>query len=150
MGKYAASKGKKNLLLLFFRTGTCGVCVGQLQDYARYTSEFELLNAAVLSVSLDDAIVQGRVSEAIEAKFPILLDPQAKFTKAFDVFHPDEKLARPSVFLVGADRKIRYSYVGQGIQDRPPITTVLEVVKHYSGLAPTRAGRAVTSSPSQK
>ena len=139
---YAKSKGKKNLLFIFFRTGNCGICISQLEEVANRLIEFESQNTAVLAISADDAIVQSRTSERIQNKIPILLDPDAKTVKLFSVFNPEDKLSRPATFLIGPDQKILYQYVGQAISDRPPIPTLLELVTHYSGGLPK--ARAVT------
>ena len=131
--KYAAENGKKNLLIVFFRTGTCNVCVTQLRDVATHYDEISSNNTAVLALSLDDAIVMARTGDMIENKFPLLLDPDGKTVKELGVLNPDEKLSRPSIYLVGPDQKVLYHYVGKSLADRPPFQEVLEVVRHYSG-----------------
>lgn len=133
---YAKKRKKKNLLLLFFRTGTCSICTQQLHEVASHFDEIEKWNATVLALSLDDAMIQSKTAEKIEKKFPILQDPDAKTVNAFGVFNPEDKLSRPSIFLVGPDRKILYHYVGQAISDRPPLATILQAVQHYSGMLP--------------
>jgi peroxiredoxin len=143
--KYASEKKKRNLLLLFFRTGTCGICVGQLQEIASVADKIESANAAILALSLDDAIIQSQTSEKINNRFEILLDPDAKTVNAFGVYNPDDKLSRPSVFLIGPGRKILYRYVGKAIHDRPSTATLLEMLRHYSGLLPVEEKRAVTA-----
>lgn len=145
--KFATQSGKRNLLLVFFRTGTCNVCVTQLRDVAAHYDEILGMNTAVLALSLDDAIVQKRTSEMIESKFPILLDPEGKTVKAFGVFNPDEKLSRPSIYLVGHDQKVLYHYVGKSLADRPPLTEVLEVVRHYSGGLPSKSTATAKAHP---
>ena len=139
---YAKKKNKRNLFLFFFRTGTCGICLAQLVEIARSLDQLEQNNTAVLAVSLDDAIVQSQVSERIEKKYPILMDPDAKLVKAFGTFNPEEKLSFPATFLIGSDRKILFKYVGKAPRDRPPMQKLLEVSQHYSGLMPTNPGRA--------
>lgn len=139
LSKYAAESGKRNLLLLFFRTGTCNVCTSQLRDIAGVYEEVKNNHTAVVALSLDDAIVMARTGELIENKFPLLMDPDAKTVKAFGVFNPEDKLSKPSVYLVGPDQKILYHYVGKDLTDRPPLTEVLDVIRHYSGGLPKRA-----------
>jgi peroxiredoxin len=136
--KYASQSGKRNLLLLFFRTGTCNVCVSQLRDIAANYDEVTKANAAVLALSLDDAITHSRTAGLIENKYPLLLDPDGKTVKAFGVFNPEDNLSRPSVYLIGPDQKVLYHYVGKSLADRPPLNEVLEVVRHYSGGLPKR------------
>lgn len=136
---YAKSRKKKNLLLVFFRTGNCGVCVAQLIEFSQKIEEMEATNTAVLAMSVDDAITQRRTSEKIEDKFPIVLDPDAEVTKRFDAFNPDEKLARPSLFLLDPKGKVLYRYVGKDLHDRPAYAAVLDMLKHYSGGLPSRS-----------
>ena len=135
---YAKSQKKKNLLLVFFRTGTCGVCVSQLAEFSREIQQIHDANSAIMAVSLDDAIVQKEVSGKINNKYPILLDPDARIVKEFGVYNPAEKLAFPSLFVVGPDSRILWNYVGRSGSDRPPLQKVLEVLRHYSGLLPKR------------
>ncbi len=140
---YAKSLKKQNLLLLFYRTGTCSVCVGQLADVAQVRDEILKWNTAILAVSMDDAILQSQTKEKIGDSYPLVLDPEGHTIKAFGVFNPSDKLSRPAVFLIGPNRKVLYHYVGQSIGDRPSIETILHAVKHYSGLFPgaKRAGK---------
>lgn len=138
LAQYAKTKSKRNLLLVFFRTGTCGICKHQLQEIGDHIEQVFALNTAVLGLSLDDAIIQQRVAEELGGRFPLVLDPDAKVVKAFNVMHPQEKLSRPSLFLLGPNMEVLYRYVGQGIQDRPPFATLMDVLKHYSGLVPMR------------
>lgn len=135
---YAKSQNKRNLLLVFFRTGTCGICVHQLEEFSEQFAAIQKNNTAVLAVSLDDAIIQIRTSEKIQNKFPILLDPQGKAIKAYGVFNPAENLSRPALFLIGPDKKILYRYVGQAIQDRPPTAQVMTILSEYSGSLPRK------------
>lgn len=139
--EFAKQNKKKNLLLVFFRTGTCGICVQQLDEIQSNIQEIRNNNAEVLAISLDDAITMSRTAERIK-DYPLLLDPDGKTVKAFGVFNPDEKLSRPSVYLIGPDKKVLYSYVGRGLSDRPTTATLMQAVKHYSGLMPTKGGSA--------
>lgn len=127
---------KRNLLLVFFRTGTCNICVTQLREIAARIDAVKQSNATVLAVSLDDAIVQAKTSELIESKIPIMLDPDGKLIKSFGIYNPADKLSKPSLFLLDSNRKVLYKYVGKGLQDRPPTPEVMKVLEHYSGLAP--------------
>lgn len=139
LASYAKSQGKRNTLLVFFRTGTCGICVHQLEDFASNYDQIQAANAAVLALSLDESIVQTQTSEKLQNKFPLVLDPDAKVTRLFDVLNPQDKLARPSLFLLGPDRKVLFHYVGQAIQDRLPLAKVMEILQHYSGKLPVQS-----------
>lgn len=135
LASYAAAQKKRNLLLVFFRTGTCGVCTHQLVELSKAYAQISDWNTAVLALSVDDAIIHAGTSEKIQKRFPLLLDPDAKAIKAFGVFNETEKKAWPSIYLVGPDRKVLYHYVGKDMMDRPKTETVLEAIQHHSGLA---------------
>jgi len=138
IAKYAKSQGKKNLLMVFFRTGSCGVCVQQLEEFSERIGDIHDANTALLAVSMDDAIIQARTSDKIKKAYPILMDTEGKAAKAFGVFNPAEKLAYPSIFLFDSEGKILYEHRGKSIQDRPTLQTVLQAVRHYSGQLPKR------------
>lgn len=63
---------------------------------------------------------------------PILIDPNRMVIRAFDVFHAFGvdafRIARPSVFLIRADGKIGFSYVGKNQTDRPPQSSIERTV----------------------
>lgn len=133
---YARSLKKRNLLLVFYRTGTCSVCVHQLVELAEMQKEILRWNTATLAMSVDDAILQAKTKEKIAGAFPLLIDPDGKTVHAFDVYNPSDRLARPAVFLIGPNLKILYHYVGQSIGDRPSRENLMHAVKYYSGLLP--------------
>lgn len=64
--------------------------------------------------------------------FPFLLDEDRAVTKAYGVYQrlgvDAINIARPATFVVGADRKIRFLYVGQSQVDRLPMEQVLRAV----------------------
>jgi len=130
---YARSLKKKNLLLIFYRTGTCSVCVQQLVEVARAKDEIFRSNTAILAMSLDDAIQQARTKEKIGGAYPLLIDPDGRTTKAFGVFNPAEQLAYPAVFLIGPNMRVLNHHVAKSLNDRPSLSTLLTWVKRHKG-----------------
>ena len=66
------------------------------------------------------------------SSFPFLLDEDRSVTKASGVSHrmgiDAWDIAHPASFVVGADRKIRYIYVGQNQLDRAPLDSLLQAL----------------------
>jgi peroxiredoxin len=58
--------------------------------------------------------------------YPILSDSGRNFIRAYGVLHPQEGIARPSLFIIDREGVVRWNYVGQSAADRPPIATILE------------------------
>ena len=57
--------------------------------------------------------------------YPVLSDQFREFIQAYDVMHPQEGIARPSMFIVDREGKIRWQYVGIGASDRVPMETIM-------------------------
>ncbi len=61
------------------------------------------------------------------ATYPMLADPEHQAAGAYGVYNLlGDKLAAPSVFIIGEDGRIVWNYVGESSGDRPDAQTVLE------------------------
>jgi peroxiredoxin len=69
------------------------------------------------------ARVQGAGKTTADMPFPVLLDVDLK---AVDALGIRADLSKPSTFILDADGKVRYAYVGQTLSDRPSINALLE------------------------
>ena len=78
--------------------------------------------------------------EKLRLPFPLLSDPTAAAIAAWDVFDPvggtHGPIARTSIFVVGRDLSIPYSYVGHDYADRPPIGDLYRALDAVRGAAP--------------
>ncbi len=74
-----------------------------------------------------DPIGEGRRA-ALEAKltYPILSDATKMLITSWGVLHPQEGIARPSMFIVSKQGKIVWRYVGADANDRPALALVLK------------------------
>lgn len=56
--------------------------------------------------------------------FPILIDEDRSVIRSFEVYHAlgldAFQIARPSLFVIGEDGRIRFGYVGKNQFDNPP------------------------------
>lgn len=58
--------------------------------------------------------------------YPILSDSSRNYIRQYNVLHPQEGIARPSLFLVNKEGKIVWKHVGMDAADRPSITEILQ------------------------
>jgi peroxiredoxin len=65
------------------------------------------------------------VAVELKLSFPILSDIGRNFIRQYGVLHPQEGIARPSMFLINKGGRIVWSYVGMDASDRPALATVL-------------------------
>jgi peroxiredoxin len=68
---------------------------------------------------------------ATGAKFNILSDADRKVVESYGILNALEHdgIAKPSVFLIGKDLRVRYAYVGKDAADRPPDETLIQEIK---------------------
>lgn len=144
---YPATIKKRNLLLIFFRTGTCNVCIEQMLEVADRAVDIKKMDTAILTISMDDAIVLRSMEERVMKRFPVLMDSTGKAVRGFGAYNPAEKLARPSIFLINDQKKIVYQHVGRSLKDRPLTSKIVKLVKTNAALVEKRAGRQITSVP---
>ena len=77
-----------------------------------------------------EAVSEARaVVSKLELTFPVLSDSSLEHIRRYEVLHPKEGIARPSVFLVDREGNIHWRYVGMSAGDRPPIEEVLARVR---------------------
>ena len=74
-----------------------------------------------------DPLEQARLTVSeLGLAFPVLSDSSREYIREYDVLHPQEGIARPSLFILDREGVVRWRYVGMNAADRPPIATVLE------------------------
>lgn len=91
------------------------VCTTELGMLAKLKAEFQKRNVKVLAVSVDpiDAhhgwIRDINETQCTTVNFPIIADPQRTVAMLYDMIHPnaDDKATVRSVFIVGADKKVK-------------------------------------------
>jgi peroxiredoxin len=63
----------------------------------------------------------------LDIQFPLLFDEGLKTALAYGVAMDGDDIAVPSVFIVGTDMKVKFSYVGESVTDRPSADRILEI-----------------------
>ena len=91
------------------------VCTTELGAVARIKPEFEKRNVKVIAVSVDPIdshhgwIKDINETQRCTMNFPIIADENRQVATAYDMIHPnaDDKATVRSVFIIGADKKIK-------------------------------------------
>lgn len=91
------------------------VCTTELGTVAKIKDEFAKRNVKVIAVSVDPVdshkswIADINETQSCTMNFPIIADPDKKVATLYDMIHPnaDDKATVRSVFVVGADKKIK-------------------------------------------
>ena len=104
----------------------CQRQLGELQESYRAIQD---LDAEIVALSADwPEIARGTVAQ-LGLTFPVLSDSSRKRIIAWDVLHPGQGIAKPSLFVLDRDGKVRWKYIGDSAADRPDIEEVLKQLR---------------------
>lgn len=133
-----ALRGKKNVVLLFYRADWCPYCAEQLSSLQNFIRDLEDQDAALIAVSAD-SIKKGRnFAEKICINYPLYSDPDLKVINSYGVLDAEYDIARPSVFVIDKEGRIRYTHVSRDHTDRPMNTTIITALKIVNGRMPEK------------
>lgn len=69
-------------------------------------------------------------SDLLSLQYPVLSDAEHRVAERYGVYNLlGDRLATPSVFVVGVDGTIRWCYVGQDTRDRPTNEMILDELR---------------------
>jgi len=91
------------------------VCTTELGTVAKYKDDFDKRNVKLIALSVDGLEShKGWVKDINETQnttvnFPLIADEDSKVANLYDMIHPnaDSKLTVRSVFVIGADKKVK-------------------------------------------
>ena len=109
-------------------------------------------------------MIVGQRAEKVEAyrksqnlTIPILVDADRSVIKRYAVYHrlglTAFNIARPAVFIIDRDRRIRFMYVGEDQRDRPDQTLLvaeLETLRLRRPASPPPEGGVPPSEPASQ
>jgi peroxiredoxin len=140
----------------------CFFCGQQTRAYKSAYHKLAAAGAEVLMVLPGATDAKGylrAVGESDEEKpdpnlsvpFLVVCDPDysacIEFEIPYDPKAPGFPVSNPATFVLAKDGTVLYSYRGKDPSDRPPVDTVLEVLK--TGKAPAAAAVSVGKPPSE-
>lgn len=104
--KLSDYKGKW-LVLLFYPADFTFICPTELEEAARYYSEFQKLGAEILSVSTDTVFAHkawhDNSPSIKKIKFPMIADPTGKLCREFGTYIEEEGLSLRGTFIIDPD-----------------------------------------------
>ena len=87
------------------------------------------MGAETVALSADTPEQARLTVSELGITYPILSDSSRTHIRAYDVLHPQEGIARPSLFVLDRDGVIRWQYVGTSAADRPALEDVLDQLR---------------------
>lgn len=125
-------QGGRALLLHFFRGTWCLQCRAQIAQLLEDSAEIERHGVRLLGVAVQKRSRLEAFLSRHPHPFPILADENREQARAWGVYQPfgidGFRIARPAVFFIGSDQRIRFIHVGDNQFDRPNRREILDLV----------------------
>lgn len=124
----------QNVVLAFFPGAFTGVCTTEMCTFRDRMDQFNSLNAQVLGISVDGAMVQKAFSDQNNLNFPVLSDFQRKVVNQYDVELPNFAgmegyvAAQRAVFVMDKGGVVRFKWVAPSPGVEPDYDEVKDVV----------------------
>ena len=107
----------QNVVIAFFPGAFTGVCTTEMCTLRDSLSQFNSMNAQVIGISVDGAMVQKAFSDQNNLGFTVLSDFQRQAVSLYDVSLPNFAgmdgyvAAQRSVFVVDKEGIVKYKWV---------------------------------------
>lgn len=93
----------------------------------RNYGSFQAAGTEIIALTVNSVAAVDGVRQVTGATYPLLADPAHRVAESYGVHNLfNDGIAAPSVFVIGTDGRILWSYVGQSSTDRPNAQTILE------------------------
>lgn len=111
-----------------------------MADYRDHYPQILAAGATLAALSVDTPEQSESLRLALQLPFPILCDTERRVIREWNVYNPRERggIAKPSVFVIDADRKVRYAAV-DGVATRRPPAEILRMLQKNPGGQPIRS-----------
>ena len=128
----------QNVVIAFFPGAFTGVCTTEMCTLRDSLSQFNSMNAQVIGISVDGAMVQKAFSDQNNLGFTVLSDFQRQAVGLYDVSLPNFAgmegyvAAQRSVFVVDKEGIVRYKWVADSPGNEPNYEEVQRAVGQLS------------------
>lgn len=125
-------KGKKGVLLLFYRGSWCPYCVSQLDDIQNLLPTLNRYGVQLLAISPDNAKKSAKLAERFNRPYVFLSDKDLAVAEAYGL-KKNRKLPHPAIFLVDQEGKVIWYHVDQNYKQRPSALQLKAVLNTFFG-----------------
>jgi peroxiredoxin len=105
-----------------------------LADYREHYPQILAAGATLTALSVDAPEQSEALRREMQLPFPMLCDTERRVIREWDVYNPRERggIAKPSVFVIDAHRKVRYTAL-DGVATRRPAAEIMRVLQKNLG-----------------
>jgi len=127
------------VLLGFFRGHWCPYCRRYLAKLQLHADRLREQNVRVLAISPEPPATSETLARELSLSFPVLADTDGRVIDAYGVRNrfasARSLLPHPAVFLIDAQRRIRFREVNRNYKIRTSIRTIFHAIAETTGSA---------------
>ncbi len=97
----------------------------------------------MVAISVDSVARNAALADKLLLPFPLLADETAAASLGWGIYDPTAQIARPALFVVGADLSIPLRYLGRDYADRPSFAAIFAALDEVRGREPQRLATSV-------
>ncbi len=123
-------RGKKNVLLAFYRGESDLYSINWLNALKSDYLEIRGLDTDVIAISADRANKEIFMKEKYDLPFPLVPDPGCKAINAYKVYDDFTHTATCAAFIIDRNGKIYHKYVSRAPPDLPDNTELIRILRN--------------------
>ena len=110
-----------------------------MADYRDHYEEIRATGADLVAASVDGPDKSEALRRQLRLPFVVLCDTRRRVVRDWDIYNPREKggIAKPSVFIIGPDRRVKYASVDT-VATRVPASEIVRLLQSGSEIEPAR------------
>ncbi len=112
------------VVLIFYRSASCGLCLQQLRTLARDSKAYDRLRARIVAITTDPPEVNRRTAKLLDLEFPIVSVDHATLTR-WGIWPDGERNPRPAAFIIDEKGGILFGRIGRTAADRTSDATLV-------------------------
>jgi peroxiredoxin len=114
----------KRVVLIFYRSATCGLCTQQLHSLATHQKAYRRLHARLVALTTDPPELNQRTARLLDLDFPIVSVDQATLER-WGIWPHSERNPWPAAFILDEDGTVIFRHIGQSAADRASDATLI-------------------------
>lgn len=125
----------KRVLLIFYRSAYCGLCMQQLQQLATAADAYGHLDARIVALTGDPPELNRRTADLLKLDFPIISVDQNTMTR-WGILPTGATQPRPAAFIIDQSGRLRFIQIGKTAADRASDVTLVFALRSLDHPAP--------------
>ncbi len=121
-------RGKKNVMLVFYRGSWCPFCVSHLEDIQNLFPTLDQYDIQLFAISPEVKEESAQFAKKFKHPYHFLSDTTLKVVDQYGI-RRDEELPHPAVILIDRNGIIKWFYASENYQVRPSASQLQQVIE---------------------